>query len=196
MARGLGDVYKRQGVDSATGLELWNYAYPQTYTDQNMPTPIYCRGVILLGAENRGIRALQPQSAGGSWSVREQWHQEEVALDMSSAVVNADLFFGFSHYDQGRIFCLDPETGKVLWQGPPRTGENVTFLAIPDHVLALVNDGQLKIIQAIDEKYENLATYRVAQDDPYSTWAPPVLLQNGILIKAKHTLTLWRLNGS
>ena len=183
-------------VDSETGRQLWNLAYPQTYTDQNMPTPVFHQGVILLGAENRGIRALRPQFAGNTWSVRERWYQEDVALDMSSAVINANLLYGFSHYDQGRIFCLDPQTGKVLWKGPPRTGENVTFLAIPNHILALVNDGQLKIIQATGEKYNNIATYRVAQDDPYSTWAPSALLQNGILIKAHQTLTLWRLDGS
>jgi len=38
-----------------------------------------------------------------------------VALNMSTAVVNGDWLFGFSHYNKGQFFCLDIESGKVLW---------------------------------------------------------------------------------
>ena len=62
------------------------------------------------------------------------------------------------------------------------------FLAIPGHVLALINDGQLKIIGADGKRLENVASYRVAEGD---TWAPPVVLDNGVLVKDKRTLTLW-----
>ena len=64
------------------------------------------------------------------------------------------MLYGFSHYDQGRLFCLDPKTGEVLWQGPGRTGENVMFLSIPGHVVALVSDGELKIIAATGDRFE------------------------------------------
>ena len=67
------------------------------------------------------------------------------------------------------------------------------FLAVPDHVVALINDGQLKIIAASGEKFETVASYRVAESE---TWAPPVLLENAILVKDKQTLTLWTLPGS
>lgn len=111
-------------------------------------------------------------------------------LDMSSAVVNGDLLYGFSHYDSGRIFCLDPETGEVLWQGPPRTGQNVTFLSIPGHVVALIDDGELRIIKASGDRYEQIASYRVAESP---SWAPPVVMQSGILVKDKESLTMWSL---
>ena len=117
------------GVDSESGRQLWEYPYLGNFTDQNMPTPAFHQGRVLLGAENRGIRSLEPQLENGVWTVHERWHQEKVALDMSSAVVNDDLLYGFSHRGKGRLFCLDPKTGDVLWQGPGRTGENVAFLA-------------------------------------------------------------------
>jgi hypothetical protein len=116
-----------------------------------------------------------------------------VALDMSSAVVNAGLLYGFSHFGRGRLFCLDPKTGDVRWQGPGRTGDNVAFLAIPGHIVALINDGQLKILAANEKRLETVASYRVAEG---STWAHPVLLENGILVKDHQNLTLWSLAGS
>jgi outer membrane protein assembly factor BamB len=180
-------------VDSQSGRLLWDYPYPQVGTNQNMVTPVYHRGLVLLGGENRGILGLEPRLDGGVWSVQERWHQEQVALDMSSAVINGDLLYGFSHYGQGRLFCLDTRTGEVLWQGPGRTGENVAFLAIPGHVVALINDGELKIIAAGGDRFETSASYRVAQSP---TWAPPVLLTSGVLVKDNQSLTLWKLRGS
>ena len=181
------------GVDSESGRRLWEYDAPQTRTDQNMPTPTFHQGRVLLGAENRGIRSLVPRLEGGVWKVQETWYQKKVALDMSSAVVNGDLLYGFSHYDKGRLFCLDTKTGEVRWQGPPRTGQNVAFLAIPGHIVALINDGQLQVIAATGDRFEKVASYRVAES---ATWAPPVLLQNGVLVKDNQTLTLWSLAAS
>ena len=179
-------------VDSTSGRLLWEYPYPQVNTDQNMVTPVYHRGLVMLGGENRGIRGLEPRLEDGAWKVRERWFQEKVALDMSSAVVNGDLLYGLSHYGRGRLFCLDTKTGDVRWQGPGRTGDNVAFLAIPDHIVALINDGKLQIISATGNRFEKVASYRVAETP---TWAPPVLLESGVLVKARQTLTLWSLPG-
>jgi outer membrane protein assembly factor BamB len=183
------------GVDSASGRLLWEYPYPQDYTDQNMPTPVFYQGLVLLGGENRGILGLEPRLVGGTWTVQQRWHQEKVALDMSSAVINDDLLYGFSHYDRGRLFCLDPKTGEVLWQGPGRTGENVAFLATHGHIVALINNGQLQILSANGDHFERVATYGVAENSTYSTWAPPVLQDGGILVKDKQMLTLWSFEG-
>lgn len=180
------------GVESESGRRLWEYPFPHRGDDQNMPTPAFHKGRVLLGGENRGIHSLEPQLAGGAWTVKEHWHQDKVALDMSSAVVNGDLLYGFSHYGRGRLFCLDPKTGEVLWQGPGRTGDNVMLLAIPGHVVALINDGELKIIAASGDRFQPVASYRVAESE---TWAPPVVMESGILVKDSQTLTLWSLAG-
>ena len=181
------------GVESTSGRPLWEYPFPHIGSDQNMPTPVFHNGHVLLGGENRGIHSLQPRLTGDKWTVKENWHQEKLALDMSTAVINGDLLYGFSHYDSGRLFCLDPQSGEILWQGPPRTGRNVMFLAIPQHVVALLDNGQLKVVAATGRGYRSAVTYRVAEG---GTWAPPVLLDGGFLIKDKDSLTLWSLPGA
>jgi outer membrane protein assembly factor BamB len=178
------------GVESKTGRFLWEFPFPHITTNQNMPTPVFHRGLVLLGGENRGIHCLQPQAGDGVWTVKQRWHQKEVALDMSTAVVNGTLLFGFSHYGQGRLFCLDIESGDILWQGPGRTGDNVMFLSVPGHVVALISDGRLQVIAARGDRYEKIASYRMAESD---TYAPPVLTHDGVLVKDKHRLTLWSL---
>ena len=181
------------GVESKSGRLLWEFPFPHTSHNQNMPTPSFHKDRVLLGGENRGVYCLEPKLKDGVWSVTAHWSQRKVALDMSSAVMNGNLLYGFSHFGRGRFFCLDPKTGKVLWQGPERTGENVTFLSIPGHILALLNNGELQVIAARANRYEKVASWRVAETP---TWAPPVLLQKSILIKDKETLTLWALEGA
>ena len=176
------------GIDS--GTSLWEFPLPHVGTNQNMPTPCVHRGQILVGGENRGVFGLSPRKGPEGWDVTVDWHQREVALDMSSAVVTDDnLMFGFSHYDTGRLFCLDIQSGEVKWTGPPRTGQNVTFLTVPGYVIALVNNGELRVFKATEESYQPVANYRVAESP---TWAAPVLLQTGLLIKSKQNLTYWK----
>ena len=176
------------GVESGSGKLLWEYPAPHRGTNQNMPTPVFHKGRILLGGENRGIKSLEPVLKDGKWSVNRLWHQRKVALDMSTAVINGDHLYGMSHFKMGQLFCLDPETGEILWLSEGRTGENVAFLALEGHVAALRANGELRIIAADPGGYRARASYRVAPDQ---TWAPPVLLDSSILIKDLNRLTLW-----
>ena len=178
------------GIEIETGKKLWEHLLPHVGRNQNMPTPAIHDGHILVGAENRGFFSFYPQPKAGTWSVQEKWHQEKVALNMSSAVINDGKLFGFSHYDSGRIFCLNPQTGDVLWKGPGRVGENVAFLSLPGHIAALTNSGELQVIKAVDAGYEKVASYRVSDNQ---TWAAPVLFNGGLLIKDKSNLTMWSL---
>jgi outer membrane protein assembly factor BamB len=178
------------GVDVETGRFLWEFPFPQIGSDQNMPTPVFDRGRVLLGGENRDIHCLEPKTSDGKWSVKEHWYQEEVALNMSTAVVNGEWLFGFSHYNKGQFFCLDTPSGRVLWKGPGRTGDNVMFLSVPGYVVALINDGRLQVIAARGDRFDRVASYRVAEGD---TYAPPVLLPSGFLVKDLKTLTFWSL---
>lgn len=61
-------------------------------------------------------------------------------------------------------------------------------LSFPGHIAALMNDGELKIIKSTSQQFEPVATYRVAED---STWAPPVFLKKGVIIKDRKTVTFW-----
>lgn len=65
------------GVESATGSVLWKYPFPHVGTDQNMPTPVFNNGRILLGGENRGIQSVEIQRNGTQWSARQRWHQKD-----------------------------------------------------------------------------------------------------------------------
>lgn len=173
------------GVDLATGQKLWSAPFPHEEHNQNMPTPVLFEGRILLGAENRGLHCFEPQLSDGRWRVKKVWSQNRVGLDMSSAVISNDLLFGMSHFGRGRLFCVNPENGQVLWQGEGRYGANATFLTVGEFVLVLNDRGRLQVIKADGSRLHEVGTWTVSE---LPTWAPPVLLEDGVLIKDQQKL--------
>lgn len=176
------------GVESVTGRRLWDYYLPHSGSNQNSPTPVHYQGRILIGGENRGIRSLEPILENGTWRVEENWHQRDVSLNMASAVISGDSLYGLSHLKRGQFFRLNPMTGQVIWEGPPRMGEYGTFLTIPGHIVALRDNAMLEIIPAGEKAYRVIASYEVADS---ATWTGPVLLKDGVLVKDRTKLFKW-----
>ena len=176
------------GIESQTGRRLWSYNLPHRGSNQNSPTPVHFKGRILIGGENRGIRSIEPILKNEKWSVEENWHQRGASLNMSSAVINGDSFYGHSHLKRGQFFRLDPSTGSILWLGPPRMGDYATFLTIPGHTIVLRDNAVLEVIAATKDEYLPVASYQVADR---ATWTAPVLLTDGILVKDRTRLYKW-----
>lgn len=173
------------GVNSANGEQLWSFPFAHESHNQNMPTPAFHDGLVLLGAENRGLHCFEPQLIDGEWKVNRRWSQDSIALDMSTAVMNGDLLFGMSHFGKGRLFCVMSESGEILWQSNGRFGQNAAFLSVPGHIVALNDRGKVQVFKALGEGHQVVANWTVSQEP---TWAPPVLLNDGVLIKDRTTL--------
>ena len=180
------------GIDLETGRLLWKHAFPHRGNNQNTPTPARSGDMLVVGGENRGMFGVRPRRVDGQWSVEAVWKHREVSIDMNSPVVNDGLVYGFSHFNMGRFFCLDPATGKILWEGEPRAGDNGQFLSLPGHVLALTDRGLLQVLRANREACDIVRTYRVADD---GTWTAPALVGGALLTKDRKHLALWRLPG-
>ena len=180
------------GIDLENGSLLWKHPFSHRGNNQNTPTPVRHGDMLIAGGENRGVFGVRPKRVDGQWSVEPVWQHRLVSIDMNSPVVNDELVYGFSHLKMGRIFCLDPGTGTILWEGEPRAGENGQFLSIPGHVLALTDGGLLQVLRANRQAFDIARSYRVAED---GTWTAPALVDDALLIKDRNHLALWRLPG-
>lgn len=180
------------GLESQTGRRLWSYFLPHRGSNQNSPTPVHYEGSLIIGGENRGIRSLKPIRENGEWRVEEEWHQRRVSLNMASAIISEGSLYGLSHFRGGQFFRMDPETGEAIWTGPSRMGEYATFLTVPGYVIILRDDAILEVLKSGEDEYRPVVSYEVAESP---TWAAPVLLQNGFLVKDRLTLFKWKFVG-
>ncbi len=180
------------GVDLESGEILWESVYPHRGNNQNVPTPVLHDGLFVVGGEDRGVFAVRVERTEDEWRAERVWRHRDVSLEMSSPVVSDGVVYGFSHFKMGQLFGLDPESGEVLWRGEPRAGDNAQFLAVPGHVMALTDRGELHVMRSSREACEIVKTYELGTR---GTWTAPALVDDGLLVKDGRELSLWRFPG-
>jgi outer membrane protein assembly factor BamB len=167
------------GVAVDSGKLLWKIPFTTSY-DQNAVTPVLYKDTLIFSGVDKGVFAVR--------NTQVVWKNKDVSMYMNSPVVSGDLLFGFSHLKKGQFFCLDARTGATLWTGPARGGDNAAMLAGSDTLYALMPEGQLVIAKPTAKGLNEIRRYEVA-DSP--TWAHPVVLGDGVLIKDLKTVARW-----
>jgi outer membrane protein assembly factor BamB len=167
------------GVAVDSGKLLWKIPFTTSY-DQNAVTPVLYKDTLIFSGVDKGVFAVR--------NTQVVWKNKDVSMYMNSPVVSGDLLFGFSHLKKGQFFCLDTRTGATLWTGPARGGDNAAMLAGSDTLYALMPEGQLVIAKPTAKGLNEIRRYEVA-DSP--TWAHPVVLGDGVLIKDLKTVARW-----
>jgi len=174
-------------VEAGTGRLLWKISFTTDYV-QNIPTPLLYRDLVIFSGLANGIFAVRAVAKDGNWSTETVWRNDGEALYMSSPVLWGELIFGFSHYKKGQFFCIDAQTGATQWSSPPRQGENAAVLVGGGNLILLRDEGELIIARASGKAFEPLRRYAVAEGP---TWAHPLILPNGVVIKDKTSLAFW-----
>jgi len=177
------------GVEPVTGSLLWAVPFTTDY-DQNAVTPLVVGDLVLYSGVDKPLRAVRPVRKGSSWEATPAWDSPDVALYMSSPIAASGRLLAFSQRKKGQIVALDPKTGRVAWTSEGRQGDNAALVAMGGSVLALTDAGQLVVFEAAASGYAPLATYTVAET---ATWAHPVPVRGGFLVKDANSLTLFRL---
>jgi outer membrane protein assembly factor BamB len=172
-------------VSASNGALRWKLPAKTSY-DTNSVTPLVYKDTIIFSLEEQGVVAVRPVRQGAGFAAREAWRNTENELYMNSLVAEGNLIFGLSARKKGQFFCLDADTGKTLWQGPGRAGENAAILNLAGTLLLLTNEASLIVLPASAKEYAPLAQYTVATSP---TWAHPVVAGgNRILVKDETTL--------
>jgi outer membrane protein assembly factor BamB len=171
-------------VSAATGALLWKLPAKTEY-DTNCNTPVVYKDTVIVTLEGQGMVAFRPVREGGRWAAREVWRNEENELYMNTPVLHGSTLYGLSMKKKGQFFALDAATGKTLWQGPGRMGENASIVNVSGTLLALTNDAVLYVLPPGATSFAPSAQYTVAASP---TWAHPAFLGDQILVKDETTL--------
>jgi outer membrane protein assembly factor BamB len=177
------------GIWADNGIQLWKIPFTTEYV-QNIVTPIRYKDLLIFSGINKGVFALRVGWRDNQWVTDTVWQNKEVSMYMNSPLLAGDLLFGLSHKNKGQFFCLDAATGKTLWTGDPRQGENAAMLIAGDTIFSLTNDADLIITSVADKGSKVIRKYRVAESP---TWVHPAIVGRKIVIKDETTLAVWSL---
>jgi outer membrane protein assembly factor BamB len=172
-------------VDAATGKLLWKLPAKSQY-EENSVTAVAYKDTLIVSREGLGLSALRLVKQGAEIVPQEVWSNKENQMYLNSPVLQGNMLFGLSALKKGQFFAIDADTGKTLWQGPGRMGENAAILNLGGKfLLVLTNEAKLIVVPVSAKEYAPAAEYTVASSP---TWAHPVVLGNRILIKDETTL--------
>ena len=174
----------------ADGRVLWEMPFTTPY-DQNIVNPAVLPGgevVIFAGLASPTFAVRFREAPDGALSGETVWEAGDSPFYMSNPVLAGDRLIGFSERNSGQFVAMDPRTGADFWRSPPRRGENAALLVAGDAVLALTDQAELLVLDPAAAAFEPLRRYEVA---PSPTWAHPVPLSGGLLVKDETHLALW-----
>jgi outer membrane protein assembly factor BamB len=173
------------GVDAASGKLLWKLPAKSEY-ETNSVTAVAYKDMLILSREEQGLISIRLGRNGAALEPLEVWTNKENMLYLNSPVLQGSSLFAFSVRNKGQFVSIDADTGKTLWQGPGRTGENAAILNLGGKVLLmLTNDAKLFVLPATVKEFAPIAQYTVAESP---TWAHPLVIGNRILIKDETSL--------
>ena len=178
------------GVDAATGKLLWMLPAKSEY-DTNSVTAVAYKDLVIFAREAQGLTAIRILKKGAELRPEEVWSNRDVELYLNTPVVQGNTLVGLSVRQKGQFFGIDADTGKTVWQGAGRMGENAAILNLGGKALLLLtNDANLIVLPgdatgSAAKGYAPVAQYTVAKSP---TWAHPVLLGRQLLIKDEQTL--------
>jgi hypothetical protein len=182
-------------TDLRRGQTFWKDMVSQGY-DEHAAFPLYDPPFLMIAGPFRaGSKAYRVDLAttndNGSpaVTVSEAWSSRLMSNDVSSSLVIDGYVYGFDlrdiqsrHYrpSRGHFRCMKLETGQEVWS-TDRTGH--ASLIAADGKLILLNDaGEVLLVRATHERYEELARTQVFHDE--ICWTAPALHRGRLYLRS------------
>lgn len=173
------------GLDSKSGRELWSIPFSDQW-QENIVTPLWTGVHLVISGIRRGTFAYRLLQQDDTWNPTLDWKNTDVEFYMSSPVYDGGgVIYGFSAKKSGQFVALDSETGKILWSGDGRMGENAAVFLSPDYLISLTNKGILHIFDKNQMPLTDRHAYQLVESE---TWAMPVILDSGLLVRDVESL--------
>jgi outer membrane protein assembly factor BamB len=176
------------GVAADTGALLWKLGLRTPY-EQNSVTPIVSGGLVVYSGLDVPLTAARPVKKGTAFSLETKWTNPDVASYLSTPVLEGGRLYGLSHRNRGQWFCVDAASGRTLWRSDGRQAESASIIVAAAALFLLDTNGSLTVAAADTAGFRPLRKWSVAAS---ATWAHPVVLDSGILVKDADTLTFAR----
>lgn len=171
-------------VSATTGADLWKF--PFRFNVSTASSPVVCDDIVYCSAGyGVGGGACKITKTGGQFTATELWKipgDTKVANHWSTPVYKDGHLYGmfsFKKYGTGPLKCVELKTGQVKWE-KPGFGAGQVILA-DNKVVALADDGQLVLVEATPDAYQEVARAKVIQG---KCWSTPALSNGRLYIRS------------
>jgi outer membrane protein assembly factor BamB len=174
------------GLSLTDGKFLWEAPFAPAGRAYNAATPIVDGATVIFAGSGRGTKAVKIAKASAGFEAKELWSNAENAVQFNTPVLKEGRLYGISQ--KGDLFCLSASDGKSLWTAPLGMKDFGTVVDAGPVLMAMGTQGELNVFEPSATEFKKVANYKVAKTE---TYAYPVPVGEGILVKDKDSLAYW-----
>ncbi len=175
------------GVSLDTGAVLWKEPI-ESFRGMNILTPLPIGDSVFTAAHSGSSQLFDITRDGETWSVKERWRQKTQGYMSSPVVIDGAIYM---HMKNERAVCLSVETGEIQWTSSP-VGKYWSMARYGKQILALADNGILRLIEATPERFNLVDEMKVADD----SWAHIAVQTDLVIVRALDRLTVYRWSNS
>ncbi|MCW5559269.1 MAG: PQQ-like beta-propeller repeat protein [Verrucomicrobiae bacterium] len=173
-------------LDPGDGAPLWRISF-KTGANRNVLTPVLLDDTVYFASHTTGLRATRVRRDDSAVAAEDAWLNRDLRINLSSPVAVGGHLYGLGA--NKTFVCVDRATGSVAWS-QPGFGEVASTLATADgHLLVLTDLGELLLLKATPERYEEVGRRQVCG----KTYSHPAYANGVLYVRDPQELVAWRL---
>jgi outer membrane protein assembly factor BamB len=189
----IGGVVGVSADPADTGRVLWTW--PDWKVSVQCPSPVPLSGgrLLITAGYGAGSALLRLHPDGDRFRVEVLWKVDKTVLasEQHSPLWHQDHIFSVMPNDAGalrrQLVCYHPERGLVWSSGSSRRFGLGSYMIVADRILVMDDEGELTMVRARTDRYEELARATVlpgARD----SWGPMAYAEGRLLVRESYTL--------
>jgi outer membrane protein assembly factor BamB len=178
------------GHDPASGEILWSHEWkglpiiqPSLLADSGGVS-----GLLISASQADGTRRIDPaRGPTGGWDVATRWTSLSLKPYFNDTLIHKGHAYGF---DARIMACIDLKDGSRKWKGGRYGNGQALLLAEQDLLLILTEDGEIALVKAVPEGFQELAKVPAIEG---KTWNHPVIAAGHLFVRNGEQMAAFRL---
>jgi outer membrane protein assembly factor BamB len=165
------------GLNIEDGKILWEIPWRVLHNQMPIAQPVLLgtNRFLLSAGYFTGCAAVEVTKTSTGFSARIAWQNKNLKNKFTSSVFWNGYVYGL---DEDILTCLDAATGERKWKDG-RYGYGQLLLA-SGHLIILSGDGELALVKAIPDRYDEVARFQAIKG---KTWNHPAIADGKILVR-------------
>lgn len=164
------------GLDLTDHRVLWEFPWTVQYDNAICtPTLVGTNQFVIAAGYGAGAALLEVTATADGFAARPVWRNRNLKTKFNPAVLYEGHLYGL---DEGVLACVEVATGERKWrEGRYGYGQ---LLRAADHLIVLGGEGELALVRATPERFEERARVRALTG---KTWNVPALAEGRLLVR-------------
>jgi outer membrane protein assembly factor BamB len=173
------------GLTIKDGSVLWEFPWIYEHARAAQPIVTADNQFFISAGYGYGAALIEISENEGALETRKVWANTRMKNKFSSSVLYQGFIYGL---DEAILACIDASSGELKWKGG-RYGYGQLLLA-SGHLVILSESGEVALVKASPEKYEEIARFQAIEG---KTWNMPAIADGHLIVRNASEMACFRI---